>query len=69
MTDPSQDPESYLTPSELAQWHLSLEEANRHNVLCHCRKCDREWVASDRENCQCGSSEVESILCWQFPDD
>jgi hypothetical protein len=58
-----------FSPQELAAWQASLEEANRHNVLCHCRDCDAEWITSKRDHCTCGSSNVESILCWQFPDD
>lgn len=57
-----------FTPSELQDWQQSLEEANRHNVFCHCRECEREWVASKPEACVCGSKRVESIACWQFPD-
>ncbi len=66
-----------FTPSELQDWQQSLEEANRHNVFCHCRECgscgvalcdNREWVASNPEACVCGSKNVESIACWQFPD-
>ncbi len=57
-----------FTPLELQDWQQSLEEANRHNVFCHCRKCEREWVASQPEACVCGSKSVESIACWQFPD-
>ncbi len=59
---------SQLTPTELHQWQQSLEEANRHNIFCHCRECDREWIASKPEACVCGSKRVESIACWQFPD-
>ncbi|KAM3104588.1 hypothetical protein [Phormidesmis sp. 146-33] len=58
----------HLTPTELYEWRQSLEEANRHNIFCHCRECEREWVASKPEACVCGSKNVESIACWQFPD-
>ena len=63
------DPPPQLTPAELQAWQLGIQEANRHNVFCHCRQCDREWVASDYAACVCGSTNVEHILCWQFPDD
>ena len=62
-------PEPQLSPEELQQWLLSLEEANRHNILCHCQDCDFEWVASAEVACRCGSKRVEYIACWQFPDD
>lgn len=58
-----------FTPAELHEWQQRLEEANRNNILCHCRKCDYEWVASTPEACVCGSKNVEHIACWQFPDD
>ncbi|NEO83370.1 MAG: hydrogenase maturation nickel metallochaperone HypA [Spirulina sp. SIO3F2] len=58
-----------LTAAELAEWQRRLAEANRNNVLCHCRQCDDEWVTSGREAChRCGSLDVEAIACWQFPD-
>ncbi|WP_016922929.1 hypothetical protein [Prochlorothrix hollandica] len=57
-----------LSDQERYQWQQTLAEANRHNVLCHCRQCDREWVSSAPEPCQCGSRSIEWILCWQFPD-
>jgi hypothetical protein len=59
---------SYLSPEELQAWRLSLQEANRNNIFCHCRRCHREWVASDQVACLCGSKDVEYIACWQFPD-
>ncbi len=59
---------SQLSPEELQEWQRGIEEANRNNVLCHCRECDREWVTSRPEPCQCGSRRIEHILCWQFPD-
>jgi hypothetical protein len=58
-----------LTPNELQEWQRKIATANQHNIFCHCRQCDREWVASSYENCSCGSQEIEHILCWQFPDD
>jgi hypothetical protein len=55
--------------SELREWQLKIEEANRNNIFCHCRTCDAEWVDSSFEAiCSCGSSDVEHISCWQFPD-
>lgn len=55
----------------LREWQYQIERANRNNVFCHCRECDREWVDSNsRAACpNCGSSNVERIACWQFPDD
>lgn len=61
--------QSQLSPEELYQWHLRIEEANRYNIWCHCRECNREWIASRPVACECGSKNVESIACWQFPDD
>jgi hypothetical protein len=58
-----------LTAQELQDWQLRIEAANLYNILCHCRVCDREWVASARVACECGSRAVEHIACWQFPDD
>jgi hypothetical protein len=60
---------SHLSPEELQAWRSSLQEANRHNIFCHCRRCNQEWVASDHVACSCGSKDVEYIACWQFPDD
>jgi hypothetical protein len=58
-----------FTEAELQQWQAGLAEANRNNILCHCKRCDYEWVASsDDVPCPCGSREVEYIACWQFPD-
>ncbi|MGF1600981.1 MAG: hypothetical protein ACFCU8_02995 [Thermosynechococcaceae cyanobacterium] len=59
---------SHFSHQELQNWQQGLAEANRHNVFCHCRRCDREWVASAPVPCECGSADVESIACWQFPD-
>jgi hypothetical protein len=69
MPEESLEPFSQLNPAERREWQLRIEEANRYNILCHCRSCDREWVASSYVACSCGSSEVEHIACWQFPDD
>ncbi|HEY9597047.1 MAG TPA: hypothetical protein V6D33_05205 [Cyanophyceae cyanobacterium] len=56
--------------SELDEWRLNIEEANRNNIFCHCRACGTEWVDSSFDGvCCCGSSDVERISCWQFPDD
>ncbi len=55
-------------PAELQAWWRKIEVANRNNILCHCRRCDREWVASSFVACSCGSADVEHISCWQFPD-
>ncbi|NET36751.1 MAG: hypothetical protein F6K19_32775 [Cyanothece sp. SIO1E1] len=57
-----------LTPEEWQAWQARLAEANRNNIFCHCRCCDREWVASAHVSCECGSKNVEYIACWQFPD-
>lgn len=58
-----------LSAAELTEWQRCLAEANRNNVFCHCRQCGDEWVASEAEVChRCGSSDVEAIACWQFPD-
>jgi hypothetical protein len=46
-----------------------IADLNRYNIFCHCRRCDREWVASVPERCVCGSQDVQYIACWQFPDD
>ncbi|MBD2462856.1 hypothetical protein H6G89_17590 [Oscillatoria sp. FACHB-1407] len=63
------DSNSLFTPQELREWQLALAEADRYNIFCHCRKCDREWVASTQVPCTCGSTNIEYIACWQFPDD
>jgi hypothetical protein len=61
---------SYLSSGEKKAWKLGLEDADRHNILCHCRDCDYEWIASTHTNCDsCRSSNVEHVSCWQFPDD
>lgn len=58
-----------LNPDELQQWQAAIAEANRHNILCHCKICDYEWVESAAgAPCRCGSEKVEYISCWQFPD-
>lgn len=54
----------------LQDWQQKIQQANRHNILCHCRQCHYEWVDSSFEAvCRCGSRNVERISCWQFPDD
>lgn len=65
------DTPNHLTPQELAQWQATLAEADRHNIFCHCHDCGYEWVSSQVENIcpQCGGRKIESIACWQFPDD
>ncbi len=66
---PDRSPPEWFTPEELADWQRRLAEANRHNVFCHCRDCDAEWVGSAPLPCPtCGSDSIEHILCWQFPD-
>ncbi|WP_199248116.1 hypothetical protein [[Phormidium] sp. ETS-05] len=62
---------SQFTPTELHHWQLTLAEANRHNIFCHCRHCEAEWVDSSEEAAcpHCGSKNIERIACWQFPDD
>lgn len=61
---------SYLSSEEKEVWKLRFADADRYNILCHCRDCDREWVASTQTNCDfCHSDNVERISCWQFPDD
>ena len=59
-----------LNDDELKEWQLRLNEANRHNIFCHCRNCGEEWVDSFTDvRCKsCGSRDVEYIACWQFPD-
>ncbi len=47
--------------SELKEWRQSLEEADRHNIFCHCRACDYEWVASKPEACVWGSKSAGLI--------
>lgn len=63
------DTPSYFTPEELQRWQFGLTQANLNNILCHCRQCDATWVASTEVPCGCGSTRVEYIPCWQFPDD
>jgi len=71
--EPSEPPRSsdrsLFTSAELEDWQATLAEANRTNIFCHCRQCGQEWVASTEENCPCGSTSVQHIACWQFPDD
>jgi hypothetical protein len=55
---------------EFGEWRQKIEVANRNNIFCHCNICGAEWVDSSfYAVCCCGSSEVERISCWQFPDD
>lgn len=59
-----------LKPEERQKWLNQIETANRNNIFCHCRSCNLEWIDSTfNAICQCGSSDVETISCWQFPDD
>ncbi|MFZ9736962.1 MAG: hypothetical protein ACO3EZ_03030 [Prochlorotrichaceae cyanobacterium] len=58
-----------LSPDQQRLWTGILNDLNQNNILCHCRHCDREWVSSAPEPCICGSSAVECLSCWQFPDD
>ncbi len=61
---------SQLDPDERQKWLAKIETANQHNILCHCRVCGWEWIDSTLDAmCRCGSSDVERIICWQFPDD
>lgn len=56
--------------SEFGEWRVKIEVANRNNIFCHCRTCGAQWVDSSFDAvCSCGSSKVERISCWQFPDD
>lgn len=57
-----------FSPEELERWQFGLQQANLNNIFCHCKECDREWVASSEVPCECGSQRVEYIACWQFPD-
>lgn len=58
-----------LEPKIRQEWLDKIEIANRHNIFCHCRICNWEWVDSTVDvHCRCGSSDVETIACWQFPD-
>lgn len=63
------EPHPQLSQEELQEWQRCSEEANRYNIWCHCRHCEREWVASAEVACECGSKNVQYIACWQFPDD
>jgi len=56
--------------AEIRQWQAKIATANRNNIFCHCRECGAEWVESSFSAvCKGGSSNVERISCWQFPDD
>ncbi|MBF2097744.1 MAG: hypothetical protein IGQ88_05130 [Gloeomargaritaceae cyanobacterium C42_A2020_066] len=63
--------ESTLDPDSLIAWQAAVAEADRVNIFCHCHTCGYEWVTSVHQPpCpQCGGERVESIACWQFPDD
>ncbi|WP_413162163.1 hypothetical protein ACL6C3_24935 [Capilliphycus salinus ALCB114379] len=65
------DPNSKNSETQLDRWQFNLRQANDNNVFCHCRQCNYEWVdSSDEAPCPaCGSTNVEHIACWQFPDD
>lgn len=55
---------------ELREWQHKIELANRNNIFCNCRICGKEWIDSLFDAvCSCGSTNVEHISCWQFPDD
>ncbi|MEN9217408.1 MAG: hypothetical protein Q6J33_00210 [Gloeomargarita sp. DG_2_bins_126] len=60
-----------LTDAEKKLWQQTLEQLNRHNLYCACRQCGYEWVDSQMAvPCpRCGSSQVQILPCWQFPDD
>ena len=62
---------TYLDAKVLAQWQAKIATANQHNIFCHCRLCQAEWIDSSEETVckQCGTNNVECISCWQFPDD
>ncbi|MEB3281761.1 MAG: hypothetical protein VKK42_22845 [Lyngbya sp.] len=65
------DPNFTNSETQLERWQFNLRQANDNNVFCHCRQCHYEWVdSSDEASCPtCGSTNVEHIACWQFPDD
>lgn len=66
---PFQNEPFQLPEEERRQWRFRLAQANHNNILCRCRRCGREWVASQVSPCDCGSRDIEAIACWQFPDD
>lgn len=58
------------TSDTIKDWQDKIEIANRNNIFCHCHCCGAEWIDSQIDViCKCGSSQVEKICCWQFPDD
>ena len=58
-----------LEPEELKLWQAKINTANRNNIFCHCRRCGWEWIDSKFDVlCRCGSKDVQTISCWQFPD-
>lgn len=61
----------FINPKQLQQWYQGIDNANRNNILCHCRSCNYEWMGSSfTATCiQCHSKDVERISAWQFPDD
>ncbi|MDJ0615961.1 MAG: hypothetical protein QNJ63_04275 [Calothrix sp. MO_192.B10] len=61
----------FTNPQQLQQWHQGINNANRNNILCHCRVCEYEWMDSNfTATCvKCNSQDVERISAWQFPDD
>lgn len=65
------DQPKHLTSDELAIWRTEISRMNQNNIFCHCRDCNYEWVDSvEGVSCpKCVSHQVESIICWQFPDD
>jgi hypothetical protein len=59
-----------LNPDLLQKWLDKIDKANQNNIFCHCRDCDWEWIDSSlNPKCRCGSANIETIACWQFPDD
>ncbi|MFB6276641.1 MAG: hypothetical protein ABEI32_10925 [Halothece sp.] len=54
----------------IQQWRQKIKIANRNKLFCHCRDCGEEWVDSyyDVACANCGSTNLEQIACWQFPD-
>lgn len=65
------DPRQYLTQEELEIWHSEISRISQNNIFCHCQTCQAQWVSSSAAIVclKCGSHRVESIACWQFPDD
>jgi hypothetical protein len=61
------DPPRQLSSAELHAWQQGIDEANKNNILCHCRQCDREWVASTNESCSCGAIVWSILPAGSFP--